>query len=231
MEFHLTSNTFNENYAVNGGALYLKENNVNNLDKTLIIENNIFNHNTAENFGGALYSKVTNLNIDNAKNNNITNNIAGINGGGLYTENKLFENIFNKDVLYLKNNFVDTVNNDYSSNPSYITFNTTSQKESDHYKFNIYSGDYLPLKFTLYDSYDKILDDITKYYSSITLKVLLIDNTNNNNNMNNDYNSEYSNSNSTSLNLLGNIGSFINGNVQLKKFFNDKSIYILKNYI
>jgi len=207
MEFHLISNTFNKNYAVNGGALYLKENQASSINKTIIIEDNIFNQNIAENFGGAIYSQLNNV---SAKNNNFTFNAAGINGGGIYTENFAITNISDEKYFYLKDNVVDSVENDYSSKPSYITLNTTlSKKEKqNYYSVDIIPGDYLPLKFTLYDVYDKILKDTTKFYSSITLKVLLI-----NNNNDNDYDeTNYWNSTSTSTSLLGNIGSFVNGN-------------------
>jgi len=211
MEFYSISNNFNKNYAINGGAFYLKENKVSNGTKTLIIEDNDFNDNIAEDFGGALYFHFSELNMDNSKNNIITHNKAGINGGGIYTENFAVKNISNEDIIQLKDNLVDSTKNEYSSNPSYITLNPTLQKELDHYSINIYSGEYISLRFTLYDEYNQIFNDTTHFYP-ISLKVVLISNDNyykrshyiNNRNLDSD---------SKSTSLSGNICFFINGNI------------------
>ncbi|ORX54261.1 hypothetical protein BCR36DRAFT_410804 [Piromyces finnis] len=225
MELNLMSNTFDGNSGSNGGALYL-EDIPSNENKGLNIENNIFNRNIAENFGGAIYSNFNHLDINNAKNNKITFNKAGIDGGGVFIKDYYYKNIINKESYYLESNY----NNDFSTKPSYITMNTTLQKESDYYIANIYSGDYLPLKFTLFDGYDNILKDVTKYYSSITLKVILESEDNLNNSNNNSNNSKDLNIKSKDMILLGNIGSFINGRCDLNNFkiYAIPSIYYLK---
>jgi len=206
MEFHSISNSFNKNYAINGGAFYLKENEISNGIKTLIIEDNNFTNNVAEDFGGALYFQFTKLNFDSSKNNIITHNKAGINGGGIYTENFAINNTSIIDTIQLKDNLVDSNKNEYSSNPSYITLNTTLQKELDHYLINIYSG-----KYILYDEYNQTFNDTAHFYP-ISLKVLLISNDDYYKRNHHIYN-RYFDLDSKSINLLGNICFFVNGNI------------------
>ncbi|OUM66486.1 hypothetical protein PIROE2DRAFT_59375 [Piromyces sp. E2] len=211
MQFHLTSNTFNENHATNGGALYLLESENSNQNKELIMENNIFNQNTAENFGGAIYSKFSYLNINNTKNNTFISNVADINGGGIYTENFDYKEIKNKEYFKFSNNNID-----YSSNPSYITINETIHDKLDYYSVNIYSGDYIPLKFTLYDKYNNKLDDIIKFYSSITLRVLLTEKTKNDDIENDDDDDINNDKTPNTISIHGNMCYFINGHCELK---------------
>jgi len=102
-----------------------------------------------------------------AINNKIAWNKAGIAGGGIYSPKSVNKSLFDLSQCEIYNNTVNSYWDNYTSAPSYIVLNT---KIENYIK--IYSGDYLPLSFTLYDEYDKIIEDITKY-NSITLKITL----------------------------------------------------------
>jgi len=208
----LISNEFINNKASNGGALYLEDGNDINENNTDIIniENNTFQKNSAENFGGAIYSEYSHLYLATSKNNEITFNNAGVMGGGIYTPKNAKKTIFNIDDLKIENNTVNSYINDYTSKPSYITLNTVLPNEN----INIVTGDPFPLDFTLYDEYDNVIEDITKYYSSMIIKVILEEiNTPYQNGEN--INNKKKNSN---FKLIGNIGTFIKGNNNIKLF-------------
>ena len=209
---NLISNEFINNKASNGGALYLEDGNDINENNTDIIniENNTFQKNSAENFGGAIYSEYSHLYLATSKNNEITFNNAGVMGGGIYTPKNAKKTIFNIDDLKIENNTVNSYINDYTSKPSYITLNTVLPNEN----INIVTGDPFPLDFTLYDEYDNVIEDITKYYSSMIIKVILEEiNTPYQNGEN--INNKKKNSN---FKLIGNIGTFIKGNNNIKLF-------------
>lgn len=208
----MISNEFINNKASNGGALYLEDGNDINENNTDIIniENNTFQKNSAENFGGAIYSEYSHLYLATSKNNEITFNNAGVMGGGIYTPKNAKKTIFNIDDLKIENNTVNSYINDYTSKPSYITLNTVLPNEN----INIVTGDPFPLDFTLYDEYDNVIEDITKYYSSMIIKVILEEiNTPYQNGEN--INNKKKNSN---FKLIGNIGTFIKGNNNIKLF-------------
>ena len=57
-------------------------------------------------------------------------------------------------------------------------------------------GEYIPLIFTLYDDFDNIIIDITKYYSFLSLKLVIMETDSI------DIDNSY---------ILGNVGSFIKG--------------------
>ncbi|ORX57898.1 hypothetical protein BCR36DRAFT_402256 [Piromyces finnis] len=179
MNMNLTSNLFENNEGINGGALYFinhkneRFSDYNDADLWKInIENNTFIGNNAENFGGALYSEFNKLYLATTKNNNIINNSAGIMGGGLYSPNLIQKNLFGLENNYIRDNLVNLHPNDYSSKPSYITLNTTLEKDIE-----IASGGHLSLLFTLFDEFDNIVYDISNYYQSISIKIKLIENT------------------------------------------------------
>jgi len=190
IELNLSSNTFSHNRAVNGGALYIEDgtNIDNTTNKTISIENNTFNENIAEDFGGAIYTNFNKLNLATTNDNSFSYNTAGIMGGGVYSSCLLNENIFNISNNKIINNTVNSHVENFSSKPKYISFN----KEKS---LNVTIGEYLPLSFTLLDTDNNIVNDYTKYYS-ITLKLILeskdIDNIPN-------------------YYMTGNIGSFIHG--------------------
>jgi len=210
MKLNLNSNTFIENKAINGGALYIKDNtdiSKNYNDFNITINNNSFNKNEVEDFGGAIFIFMEfddKYNIQ-FENNTLLLNTAGIMGGGLYSHNLNLNTLFQKNIFV--NNTVNSYINNYTSRPYYITIDTnfTNNKKS------IITGEYLPLKFSLYDEYDNIIFDITKYYSSLILKATL--NINDNNNDDDDYDEDDDDDDDVSkkYHLIGNIGSFSNG--------------------
>jgi len=192
-------NYFDNNLALNGGALYIESSN----STIFNLEGNVFKDNYAKKFGGAIYLNVDNVYLTTNKNNTICGNTAGILGGGMYS------NSLNKYLIitnWTMNN--NTINmyypNDYNSKPAYILLNTELKDNA----ISITTGDYFPLKFILYDSFDNVLNDTIKYFSFITLKISLekdtISNYDEYNNDNDDSSLEYK--------LTGNIGSFLNGN-------------------
>ncbi|OUM65923.1 hypothetical protein PIROE2DRAFT_6994 [Piromyces sp. E2] len=174
VNFNISSSLFKKNKAVNGGALYFKnkrDNNVNeksNDNMELVIENNIFMENIAVNFGGAIYSEFNKFYLATSRNNIIIENKAGVMGGGIFSLNLVHENLFNLSNCQISNNTVNSFVNDYTSRPSYITLNDKKINS-----VNITSGGHLPLEFTLYDEFDNIIFDVTKYYSSLSIKVVL----------------------------------------------------------
>jgi len=196
MKLELTSNEFNINEAISGGALYIqnKDDIEINENRNIILEHNRFKENYAEYFGGAIYTKFSKLNLIEAKNNEIIFNKAGVMSGGIYTYHYSHKNLFNNNSNFIfRNNTVNSYINNYSSNPSSISLDTIIRKNP----INIITSDYLPLSFSIYDEYDNIIHDFTKYYSDITLRVSL-------------------KSEKTYINkmkLLGNICLFINGKI------------------
>ena len=158
------------------------------------------------NFGGAIFYKINNNFTNNTLiNNEITFNKAEIMGGGIYTANSNYQLLFDFKNTIIKNNMINSYYNDYASKPSYLVLNT----KINNNVYNITSGDYFPLNFTLYDGFDNPFIDYTKYYSSSSLKVLLVD-------INYDNNFE-----SDGIILKENVGSFING----KKKYKLKNMY------
>jgi len=133
-------------------------------------ENNEFINNKAENFGGAIYSTYNKL-FTNGVNNFITENIAGIMGGGIYTPNMKNQTISNIKNFIFNYNTVESQKNDISSKPYYILLDTKITNN----KIEMKSGEIISLKFLLLDGYKEIITDVTKYYSLLTLKLLLED--------------------------------------------------------
>jgi hypothetical protein len=247
MNANLTSNVFEYNKGVNGGSIYLNdiENNYKPTTNKKIIVNmeyNIFLGNEAEYFGGAIYALIESNNQLFFKNNEVMNNKAGVMGGGLFSpklikyedNNDVDSDYNNKNNKKNKNNTISNFNSyfnffnntvlsvidNYTSKPSYITLENIQTLDKI-----ITSGKFLPLNFTLHDGYGNIMVDITKYYSSLTIKVTLkeVNNSNNNNNI------IYS--------VSGNIGSFLFGICELNYFriFARPNKYLLnfqvENYI
>ncbi|OUM65922.1 hypothetical protein PIROE2DRAFT_6993 [Piromyces sp. E2] len=213
----LISNVFENNEAVNGGAMYFKNIDEKNILKVddgdqliLNIENNTFIGNVADNFGGAIYSEFSKLHLASSKDNIIMYNKAGIMGGGLYSPSSVSKNLFNLNDNNIKNNSVFSFNSDYSSKPSYITLNTTIEKDIE-----IVSGGNLSLLFYLYDEFNNIVYDITKFYRDLSVKVKLIEKE--------QFMKENLDINDEEINyyLLSNICSFnnvdsYNGNIEIK---------------
>ena len=158
---------------MNGGAIYVKNSmnnfsNDNNENNIGYINDNVFISNEARNYGGAIYSEYNKIYLIENKNNTISYNKAGIDGGGIYSSNIVNKNLFDINQFEFINNTVNSFKNEYSSLPYYIVLNTKMENNS----IKISSGDYLPLSFSLYDEYNNILEDMAKYYS-IALKISL----------------------------------------------------------
>ncbi|OUM63860.1 hypothetical protein PIROE2DRAFT_9529 [Piromyces sp. E2] len=218
MKLDLISNNFRKNHGINGGALYLSsndnENNENNEDTneiknindTINFENNFFEGNKAEDFGGAIYSTFNKLYLTKSVNNSIIENDAGIMGGGVYTPSRKDQNMFDINNFIFEKNTVNLLQiNNYTTKPYYISLDSLDENG----KYNITSGESISLKFSLLDEYNQTIRDITKYYSLLTLKLSLQDI--NKNDMRNDKNKNLPTKN-TNFQLTENIGTFVNGN-------------------
>lgn len=223
MEMYLISNTFNNNFAKNGGALYLSDGI--NIDKknikNIFIENNIFKNNIVENFGGGIYSEYSKLYLANTINNEISYNKAGIMGGGIYSPKMINNTLFDIKNWKIYNNTANTYINNYTTKPYKILMNTTY---NDNLK--VITGKYLKLAFLLCDEFNNIIEDKNKYYSSISLKLIL-----------KEYNESFDDDvdddddhNNKKLNFIlkGNYCTFVNGNNKyIFQLINNIFLYIL----
>ena len=159
------------------------------------LENNTFYNNFAKNFGGAIYMDFNKFDLLSIKNNNIYDNNAGIMGGGLFSFN--LNSTFSDNDMKIFNNTAYSLNNDYSSKPSLIFLKTELTEKN----LNITSGNHLSLLFYLYDEYGNVINDISKFYSDISVRVVFEEITN-----------EINKNEEENVNLLGNICNFVNGN-------------------
>jgi len=206
MELNFNSNNFFNNKAINGGALYFKKSDdsvdiVNN--KTISFSNNIFDKNIAENFGGAIYSEYDKLYLASFDNNTIKNNEAGIMGGGIYSPYNSDKNLFDVDKIIFGKNKMDN----YTTGPANIILNYKKSNIDINKPINLITGDILPLEFQLRDEFNQIIEDITKYYSELTLNVTLTKIYKDGED-DDDYEDE------DDYYLNGNLASFSNGNVE-----------------
>jgi len=167
------NNNFYKNKAENGGVLYFgNENDSQNSiieKREITLNNNKFMNNEAKYFGGVIYSELEKINLFKEENNSIINNKAGINGGGIYISKLDNINSFNFTSSEMLNNTSNGINEDYAAKPSYVLLDTTIEDN----KLSIYSGEYLSLTLSLYDAYDKFMNDITNYYSTLSLTISL----------------------------------------------------------
>ncbi|ORY47563.1 hypothetical protein LY90DRAFT_10045 [Neocallimastix californiae] len=180
---NLTSNVFQKNKATNGGTIYLidkvienkvkmkneNENTNINTDHNVYMNNNTLKYNKADNFGGAIYYELNHEYSFKIENNEVLFNEAGILGGGVYSANSLNKFLFKGRVYQIRNNTVNSYLNNFSTKPSYIKLNT----EIPNNTINLITGEYLSLHFTIYDGYNTVVEDITRYFSSLTLKIVL----------------------------------------------------------
>jgi len=134
----------------------------------------------------------------------------------MYSPSLVHKNLFNISDCHIFNNTVNSYVNDFTSQPSYIKLDTLNLNINKKNSINITTGDHLPLKFTLYDEFENIIYDISKYYSSLSVKVVLIEKEfyMSDNYEYDDTIYEYDKRN---YYLLDSICSFTNGNVFLKK--------------
>jgi len=154
--------------------------------------NNInFINNKSKYFGGAIYSKYKYLYTLNINNTKFIKNYAGVAGGALFSPNLPQYNLFNYKNCEFVSNTAESHGNDFATNP-YIIKLLNEDKYND---VILKTGSYLPIIFSIYDSFENLIQDQYKYYSDISVKVA-VENKNN--------------QNTVSI-LNGNIGSFING--------------------
>ncbi|OUM63051.1 hypothetical protein PIROE2DRAFT_61520 [Piromyces sp. E2] len=208
-----------ENKSLNGGALYFKESNYSNKNNSSDIQfnNNLFENNDAEYFGGAIYSEYGQLYLAKTLNNSIIYNKAGVTGGGIYSPFSVKKNLFDIKSIEIENNIANGLTNNYASRPSYIVLNT----KLDNKITEIKSGDNFPLTLTLYDEFDQIYDDIIKYYPLFGLNFDLIQKKD----LKNDFEEEYNNNYEKSTKIIGNKCYFNKGVCELS----DLRIYGIPN--
>jgi len=133
--------------------------------------------------------------------NEILNNKAGILGGGLYSIS--LNETLNSSMMNFIDNSVNSVNDNYASKPSYISLNT-DESTLNMKNFNITSGDVIYLLFSLHDEYKNVINDITKYYSNLSIRVILEENNDININKRKETDEE-------NTYITGNICTFMNG--------------------
>ena len=210
LKFDISNSNFEGNKGVNGGVLYFGDNENNNGLYDLHLRNTSFVDNMSTYFGGVIYSKFNHLYTLHLEIINFINNYAGVAGGALFSPNLPDYNLFDYQQCQFDENKAESHGNDYATHPSLVEL-------LDKNKYNnviIKSGSYLPMKFSIFDSFNNTIKDPNKYYSDISIKALINkinNNTVNINNKNNDF--KYI--------LQGNVGSFVNG----------KNLYIISKNI
>lgn len=224
----LISNYFYENRGFNGGALYLINDalsNKNTKDKVnkgansvINVKNNIFDNNFADNYGGGIYSEFDQFYMANSKNNTIKNNSAGTMGGGIYSPESFNKNVFNiKEDCIFFNNTVSYHDSNYATRPSILSLDTAIEN------IKIFTGDYLPLEFTVHDEFGDKIEDVYNNYSTITMVISMYEKDEYIENYYLDQKRHENNNIMFSVlsmhikyNLLGNIGTFKHGKFELK---------------
>jgi len=215
----MTNSLFEKNRGKEGGALYFDRNKFHNIKKyinEINFDNIIFKENFASYHGGAIYSK--NDEIYSLKSSSVTfdRNKANIAGGAIFLS-KLNIDAQNKfqDGFEFNNNKATSHGENIGTSPSLIKLeysNNNTLSESNFQKYSIITGSYLPLKFSLYDSFNNLVVDPDNFYSDIIIHILFYNNTIKTNDDdddtidNIDINKKYK--------IIGNVGSFSKGNVQ-----------------
>ncbi|OUM68613.1 hypothetical protein PIROE2DRAFT_3594 [Piromyces sp. E2] len=195
---------FENNKALNGGAIYLNENliieerdnNNDNKEKNINIDvkNTIFLNNKAQYYGGAVYSDIKRIDVYNLKNISFIENTAYA-GGALYINGNNASLFQYNDIIFL-NNKSESHGNDLATGPFLISHSLDTDQIS------IKSGEIFPLEFTLTDKLNQTVNDMSKYYSNIILSV----------------NIEEYNNNVNDIIVLGNICNFSKGKCELNNF-------------
>jgi len=163
------SNQFIGNKASNGGAISIMSEVNENNESYINFENNIFLKNSANNFGGAIYSEYGKMNSIKSINNTIANNTADIMGGGIFISTTNYKELLDINDWSFSNNMGNSHDDNYFTKPVRIKLNTSINNN----EATLTTGEYLPLVFSMYDGYDQDILDITKYYSTLELKLSL----------------------------------------------------------
>ncbi|OUM62398.1 hypothetical protein PIROE2DRAFT_61916 [Piromyces sp. E2] len=160
---------FTNNEGLNGGALYLSNNEKPDTnDAEISMKNVYFNNNKANSFGGAIYSDYNDFYLTDAINIRLINNTAEIAGGALYSPSHGNKTLLYYEDLYLESNIGKSHGNDISSPPSYIL-----SKNEYNNTITISSGSYLSFVFNIYDENNNILKDNNNYFTFISVNSVI----------------------------------------------------------
>jgi len=166
LNLSIESSRYISNAAVNGGALYLDKTLINNnFQSNIKLTNVTFQSNIAYDYGGALYSDYDKLYVAEIQDVNFNKNIANIAGGAIFVPNEYNKKSLDISKCNFVNNIGETHGNDFTTEVSYIKLSNTDINTI------IKSGDYIPLKFSLYDEYGKFIFDKFNIYSGISLSI------------------------------------------------------------
>ncbi|ORY72859.1 hypothetical protein LY90DRAFT_636981, partial [Neocallimastix californiae] len=184
LNMKIKSSLFENNYGINGGVMYFKQFNNHLNENPIELIDLIFKKNKAEYFGGVIFSDNEHLNIQNVKNVTFTENYAYA-GGVIYLNNENNE-IIKNDLLYVNNkNFIYINNTAESHGDNYATdpyvIDLINQDIYNIFNRTIKSGDSIPLKFNLYDEFNQTINDASKLYSNLGLKINILNNNDSNN--------------------------------------------------
>jgi len=169
----ISSTIFEDNYALNGGALYISGplNDNNNKQIDIEIFNSQFLSNKALYYGGAIYLNSNNYDLSKIKNLNFMKNSAYAGGSIFFNSNNftLFE--MKKNEVKFINNTSESHGNNIATKPYMVHLITSISEE-----ISIKSGIIYPLLFELDDQFDQIIVDESKYYSNINIHIININN-------------------------------------------------------
>ncbi|OUM58386.1 hypothetical protein PIROE2DRAFT_16350 [Piromyces sp. E2] len=172
----------------NGGIISIIDNNLieNTYNKSLNIDDSIYEDNSAKLFGGVIFVNSSDINIS-IKNSQFINNYAGVAGGITFSEK------INPQIIRIQNKYLQTnneFNNTLLNNNAMSHGNICATHPSKFIRIKdnnnidkIHSGGSISLILELLDSFDNIVYDQEKYYSNIGIKTELFDS--NKNKMNN----------------------------------------------
>jgi len=166
LNLKIESSSFENNYALNGGALYLNSVMSSNKNGSLEITNTQFINNKVEYFGGGIFSDFSNIKFFTLNNITLSSNKAYA-GGAIYINNTNYEELFdvNSDSIKYVDNKSESHGNDYASSPYIVILNSKSNN------IEMMSG--LPLRamieFDLYDKYNQIINDKLRIYPYINM--------------------------------------------------------------
>lgn len=206
----MNSTQYISNTAENGGAIYFDtDEKIDNIKPIIQLNNIIFENNTAKSYGGAIYSKYSKLYNANIESLYFINNNANIAGGAIYVPDGTDKKIFNISQCTFKNNKGINYGDDYTTEVSMI-------KLEDSTDIRIRSGEYIPLRFLLYDEYNKTIKAEYNIFSDISITAFLTQDIEKN-----------ENSKDFKYFLSGNICSFYNGNILNKNKIAIKNIYVI----
>ncbi|ORY28851.1 hypothetical protein LY90DRAFT_674031 [Neocallimastix californiae] len=181
------------------------------------IEDSNFIHNHSKSNGGALcFDNFLTMDMDLISNYFYEN--RGFNGGALYLINDALsnKNTKDKDCIFF-NNTVSYHDSNYATRPSILSLDTAIEN------IKIFTGDYLPLEFTVHDEFGDKIEDVYNNYSTITMVISMYEKDEYIENYYLDQKRHENNNIMFSVlsmhikyNLLGNIGTFKHGKFELK---------------